>query len=631
MMTFGNPSGAYLLLLLPLLTLLWYWKFNAIQRAIDRWISPFLQKELVTQPSRRNIGFEWLVWNGIAALLIFAFMDPRGDPRYFSSETKVEKPSTEILFLVDVSASMNTADTRTRQSRFEIAKEIALQAVEQLSGDSIGVFGFTTTLTNISPPTFDLLFVHMMLSQMVINEGGVPGTLISSALEQLLPTLSRNSNEKTVVILTDGENTEAVSREAMMAVIDQMVKLKTTIQVVGVGSKKGGIIPEMSFQGEKVLSVPDFDLLQEIASRGRGNFFNSGSDSSLGIASHLVTSIRAENQGTLMVGSESHSEILYTHYRIYPLLMALFLLVVYRLFPSLSLFPFFCLAVFPLQGESAFAHALYQLQAGDLPQAAREWGALVSTSQGPWERSVAQYNLASVYIAQQKWQKAINMLDLIPLTNQTPEYLTYHVAWNKAWVSYQLHKPKEVILPMIEESKIAYCDWLKAIGAEDCSPPSRYEKFTRLVMKTPSKKPPQETFVYDPDPIVILERLIVLLEHDIITEVFAAIRAFEQRSMEVQREGFLKSCQFHPWNEVYPPFYEGVTLMNRDRYDQVLQAKAIVMFKEALEKLKTPPEKFKTSCWGEGNATLLQQVQSMNLSDSVPKAPQKIKGGTKPW
>lgn len=631
MMTFGNPSGAYLFLILPFLTLLWYWRSYSIRQAVDRWISPNLQKDLIAQSPRRNSAIEWMVWNGIAALLIIALMDPRGDPRYFSSEAKVVKPSKEIIFLVDASASMNTLDTRTRQSRFTIAKEIALQGVEQLSGDSIGLFAFTFTLTPLSPPTFDLLFVHMMLSQMSINEGGATGTSIENAFEQLLPTLTRNGNEKTVVLLSDGENTEPVDHEALMTLVDQFVKLKTTIQVVGIGSKKGGEVPEITFQGDVVHSTPDFALLQEIASRGRGNFFNSSSDSSLAIASHLVSSIQAENQGALVVGSESYSEMIYTHYRAYPLGMALLLLIVYRFFPTFSFLTLFWLAVLPLQGETAFSHALYQLQAGDLPQAAREWGALVSTHQGLWERSVAQYNLASVFIAQGKWQEAINALDLIPLTNQTPEYLSYHVAWNKAWVSFQLHKSKEVILPMIEESKIAYCDWLKAIGAEDCTPPSRYEKFIKLVMSTPPKKPIQETFVYDPDPSVILERLISLLEHDIINEVFIAMRAFETRSMEVQKEGFLKTCQFHPWNEVYPPFYQGVTLLSRDRYDQVLQAKAIVMFKEALEKLKHPPESFKTSCWGEGNATLLQQVQSMNLSDSTPKTPQKGKGGVKPW
>ncbi len=85
------------------------------------------------------------------------------------------------------------------------------------------------------------------------------------------------------------------------------------------------------------------------------------------------------------------------------------------------------------------------------------------------------------------------------------------------------------------------------------------------------------------------------------------------------------------WNEVYPPYYEGVAFLKRDHQDQVLQAKALVKFRESLDKLQQPPEKFHGSCWGEGNSSLLQQLQSMNSNDLSPKKQMKGSEGGKPW
>lgn len=631
MITFGKLSAALLFILLPVISLLWAWKGERIKRAMGRWISPLLQQQLVSSSSPKKLIMELLFWNGIMALLIIALMDPRGNPRYLTSEKVVEKGIGEIFFLIDASASMKVPDTRTGQSRFEIAKEIAQQTIEQLSGNTIGLFAFTSQLTPLSPPTLDLLFVHMMVNQLEINAGEVAGTSLLTAFEELLPTLEQNNTQKIVVLISDGENTEPESNEELNKVIDKLLQAKTTLQVVGVGSVSGGVIPGIVYEGKPVVSIPNLTLLKQVAARGRGNYLNGSGNSSLAIATELTHDIRLENSGAVTVGSESVSEVVYTHYRAYPISAALVLLLLYRFTPLFSVFMLLWCCQPNLSADQAFSHAMHQLEAGDLTQAVREWTSIAATKKSPWEHGIALYNLGYALIMQEKWQDAVNTLDMIPLTKETPKYLSYHVLWNLAWANFQLGNPPELILGMIEKSKDAYCEWLKAIGAEDCNPPPRYENFKKLVLNTPYTRPPVHPFVYDPDPVVILKQLIALLEQDNIVEVMTAISAFEFRSLEVQKEKFFTACQFHPWNEVYPPFYQGVTFMRRDEKDQVLQAKALLKFREALEKLQQPPEKFKGSCWGGSNPNLLQQLQSMNVSDVQPVQPQKVKGGNKPW
>ena len=155
--------------------------------------------------------------------------------------------------------------------------------------------------------------------------------------------------------------------------------------------------------------------------------------------------------------------------------------------------------------------------------------------------------------------------------------------------------------------------------------------FERLILGTPYQSPPKITFVPNPDPVSILIQVIALQESGNVAEVLLATAAFEQRSLAIQKERFFTECQFHPWNEVYPPFFEGVTLTKQNPKDPILQAKALLKYKEALAKLTQPPEKFKGSCWEGANANILQDLQSMNESDKQQKKQQKIKGGNKPW
>lgn len=631
MITFGNLSAALLFLLLPLLSLLWIWRGRQIKKSIDSWVSSDLQQQLATASSRENNLLELFIWNALGALLILALMDPRGNPRYITKEKVVQTPTNEVIFLVDASASMKATDTRTGQSRFEIAKEIAQQTIEQLSGSTVSLFAFTSQLTPLSPPTLDLLFVHLMLQQMQINEGDASGTDLYTALNDLIPTLSQRTAPKTLVLISDGEDTIPEAKEALTATLDKIILLNTTIEVVAMGSSTGGIVPGITYNGKPVVSIPDEPMLQQIAARGRGNYLNGSSNSSLALATKLAGFIWEGNHASLATGKVHESEILYDHYRFYPVAAALILLIVYRFFPALWFFSWIFLISSSVSAETSFSHAMNQLEAGDLPQAIREWGALAATSKSPWEQGVFLYNLASAYIQQEKWQDAQNTLQLISLTAETPNYLTYHVMWNKAWVNYKLNNPPESSLIMLNQAKSAYCDWLNSIGATDCNPPKRYEAFERLILSTNYQKPVKKTFIPNPDPVSILIQLIALQESGNKKEALLATVAFEERSNAVQKEKFFTACQFHPWNEVYPPFFEGVALMKQNLDDPILQAKALLKFKDALAKLTQPPEKFKGSCWEGANANILQDLQAMNENDTMKKKPQKVKEGVKPW
>ncbi len=257
------------------------------------------------------------------------------------------------------------------------------------------------------------------------------------------------------------------------------------------------------------------------------------------------------------MGTESYSTVVYTHYRLLPAALAFVLMVIYFISPQFGFLLIACCIPMEIAAESPYSHALHQLQAGDLPQAFREWTVLASTSKTNWDKGVALYNLAYVLIEQKKWQEAINTLDLIPLTSETPPYLTYRVLWNNAWARFQLNDDPKLILEILGGSEKAYCDWLKLIGEEDCTPPASYGLFQKLISSTPYHPPVKQRFIFNPDPVEILKQLISLLEEDNLVEVFIAMKAFETRSLELQKERFLTACQFHLGMKCIHPITKG--------------------------------------------------------------------------
>ncbi len=187
MITFGNPAAAYLFLIIPLITLLIVFGKSRTDHLIGKWISKILQPRLVISENWTQAGLRIVLWNSIIALIIVALMDPRGNPHYLSTQKKLEKPVKEVIILIDASASMLVNDSRTGQTRFDIAKDIAQQTIEHLAGNSISLDAFTSTLVPLSPPTFDLLFIHLMLNELQINEGDLQGHRYSLLLRNYCP------------------------------------------------------------------------------------------------------------------------------------------------------------------------------------------------------------------------------------------------------------------------------------------------------------------------------------------------------------------------------------------------------------------------------------------------------------
>lgn len=292
-LSFQVSHAAFLLIcLIPLaLAQILYFRY---QKKMERaFASPSLLNSLLIPRSsiiQHTKNFFWLL---ILSLITLALMEPVGNKRYDTmplNSSSIELPH-QIVFLIDASASMGVLDGYHGESRLDSAKAIIENLLHDLKGQTVSLYAFTSELTPLVPPTFDVLFTRMMLHELQINEGGVGGTDIEHALEKMnTELLSQSPHQETfLVLLTDGG--EISDDSAMMSSIGEAEKNHIHLITVGLGSLSPQIIPHVTFQGKPVTSQLQPQILEALAKKYDGRFYHANDWNAFNCAESITQEI----------------------------------------------------------------------------------------------------------------------------------------------------------------------------------------------------------------------------------------------------------------------------------------------------------------------------------------------------
>ncbi|MDR1682631.1 MAG: VWA domain-containing protein [Candidatus Symbiothrix sp.] len=269
MFRFEHREYLYLLALLPLLLALFLLYMRRKKKAIKRFGSmDFIRPLMPGLALRKQYLKCWLLL--IAATL---FILTVAGPQFGSKTESVKRQGIEVMVCLDVSNSMLSNDVKP--SRLEKSKQILSRLIDELKNDKIGLIVFAGDAFVQLPITADFVSAKMFLQS--INPSMVPtqGTAIGAAI-QLAQTSSFSSNEnvgKTIILITDGENHEGDA----VSSAEEAVKSGIVVNVLGVGSTKGGPIPTANGylkdrEGNMILTRLDEKTAQEIALAGKGMY-----------------------------------------------------------------------------------------------------------------------------------------------------------------------------------------------------------------------------------------------------------------------------------------------------------------------------------------------------------------------
>jgi len=303
-MTFQNPGWlVWLLLLVPFA---WF-EWRALVRAkrslhalLGRQPLPGLLVQL--RPRRRTLEMAFR-FGAVVLLAIGA-----AGPQWGREAVRRQSQGSDVVFVVDVSTSMDTRDVPP--SRMEETRREAVALLERLQGSRIGVVAFAGDAVRLCPLTLDQTAVRLTLETLGTEAVSEPGSDLGRGLRaglRLLPEGRRD--EQAMVLWTDGEDLEGHARDA----IEELRRSGLRVYVVGVGTPAGDVIPvsdvdgvtvdvKRDDQGQVVRSRLDEPLLRELARASRGEYFSAvRSGGELVRLSRSLGSLARSRRGTRLV------------------------------------------------------------------------------------------------------------------------------------------------------------------------------------------------------------------------------------------------------------------------------------------------------------------------------------------
>lgn len=270
MIRLENPYYLYGLLLIPLMVIIYYLWMRWRKKALKKFGDPQVIRQLIPGASIIRTNLKFVVILAAYLFLIIGLANPQIGSRLVEAQRK----GVDLMIALDVSNSMMAEDIQP--NRLEKARLAIIRLIEELKNDRIGIIVFAGKAYTQLPITTDYAAARMFLS--TINTGSVPiqGTAIAEAIGLAARSFSENDHSKAIIVITDGEDHEGKTIEAVKKALENEIRTFT----IGMGLPSGGPIPEFNGtrktgykkdkEGNTIVTKLNEPMLQEIAMAGNG-------------------------------------------------------------------------------------------------------------------------------------------------------------------------------------------------------------------------------------------------------------------------------------------------------------------------------------------------------------------------
>lgn len=227
----------------------YFWYMRKRNKMVAYFPSSVKFNTLLFPVSTQRLWIRYFLLRIALFLAVFALMQPA----FGTKKVKGVTTGVELIFAVDVSNSMNTKDTEAKEARLTIAKRVMKQIVEKGNTSSIGMVVFAGNAFTQLPLTPNNQAVKMYINQLNTSFVSNQGTNIAAAFEEAAHLFSKKQNKKILILITDGEDHAGGLSSAITTLEKQNVK----VLILGIGSKKGGLIPASKINGSSWLRNKD--------------------------------------------------------------------------------------------------------------------------------------------------------------------------------------------------------------------------------------------------------------------------------------------------------------------------------------------------------------------------------------
>jgi Ca-activated chloride channel family protein len=271
---FENNWYLLLLLLLPLLGLLIINFLKWRNKRKNLFAEPRFQDDLFENKS----SFSKIIPTIYLLATLFLIMSIV-DLLNGSEEVKSKQKMNNVVFLLDVSNSMNAQDIAP--NRLDEAKNIIINTLGKMRNDKVGIVVFAGEAASIMPLTTDFSAAETYLGGVETNIIKTQGTDFLKAMTKVAEKFKNiPKGSRKVVLLSDGEDNEDNEEAAIKLSKSEGISVIS----VGIGSEQGAPIPEYVFgqlmgyktdmNGETVISKRQNVALKNIANQTGGNYID---------------------------------------------------------------------------------------------------------------------------------------------------------------------------------------------------------------------------------------------------------------------------------------------------------------------------------------------------------------------
>ena len=267
--TFANPELLILLLLIPGLSVWYYYRLRSKESDIRfSTLLPFDSIKSAPKERLRHVPFALRM---IAlALVIIALARPQST----SKGENVYSEGIDIVLALDISGSMLAEDFQP--NRIEAAKSVAQDFISGRTNDRIGLVIFSGESFTQCPLTVDYDVLKSLIKPLksgMIEDGTAIGLGLGNAINRLKESKSKS---KIIILLTDGVNNRGEIDPITAAQIAQSFGIR--VYTVGVGTIGQAPYPVQTPFGVRYQMVPvdiDEKVLKQVAEMTDGQYFRA--------------------------------------------------------------------------------------------------------------------------------------------------------------------------------------------------------------------------------------------------------------------------------------------------------------------------------------------------------------------
>ena len=237
---------------------------------------PMLEKVAPTRPGWRRHA-PAVAFLAALTVLTIAIARPVADIR-------VPRERATVLVAMDVSNSM--AATDVAPNRFEVAKQAAVEFVEELPEKfNVGLVSFARTATVVTPPSTDHQATVDAINGLELTDSTAIGDAVLTSLQAVRTIDPEDPPPSRIVLLSDGGNTSGRPiDEAAAAASEAGVPVST----IAYGTPEGTV----NIEGRDIPVPADTESLRELAEATSGSAYQAESDEQLrDVYSDLQSSI----------------------------------------------------------------------------------------------------------------------------------------------------------------------------------------------------------------------------------------------------------------------------------------------------------------------------------------------------